>query len=344
MLAENLCQKTRKVIGVIIVLTAILVWASLVVAASPTFKVTLSKETTTEPVTGRLYVFLSERQRGEPMRGPNWFRPEPFFGLDVQDVSPGESIDVDDSADGFPEVLSKLPPGKYRAQAILDHDFYHQDHAKGVGNFFSDVVEFQIDPEESAVMELELTNVIEETPFPETERVKQIVRKSKLLSAFHHREVLDYAGVVLPESYQDEPRKRYPVVYIITGFGGSHYAAERYARHYGGAGRSTDEPEDEQAGHLGVEFIYVVLDGDCKWGHHVYADSATNGPRGAALVEELIPYVDATFRTIPSATARFVTGHSSGGWSSLWLQVTYPGVFGGVWSTTPDPVDFRDYQ
>ncbi|MCA1686826.1 MAG: hypothetical protein LC745_12830, partial [Planctomycetia bacterium] len=32
------------------------------------------------------------------------------------------------------------------------------------------------------------------------------------------------------------------------------------------------------------------------------------------------------------------------GWSSLWLQVTYPDAFGGVWSTSPDPVDFRDFQ
>jgi pimeloyl-ACP methyl ester carboxylesterase len=42
--------------------------------------------------------------------------------------------------------------------------------------------------------------------------------------------------------------------------------------------------------------------------------------------------------------ARLLTGHSSGGWSSLWLQVTYPDVFGGTWSTSPDPVDFRDFQ
>jgi hypothetical protein len=26
------------------------------------------------------------------------------------------------------------------------------------------------------------------------------------------------------------------------------------------------------------------------------------------------------------------------------LQVTYPDVFGGTWSTAPDPVDFRDFQ
>ncbi len=39
-----------------------------------------------------------------------------------------------------------------------------------------------------------------------------------------------------------------------------------------------------------------------------------------------------------------MTGHSSGGWASLWLQVSYPEVFGGVWSIAPDPVDFRDWQ
>jgi S-formylglutathione hydrolase FrmB len=79
-------------------------------------------------------------------------------------------------------------------------------------------------------------------------------------------------------------------------------------------------------------------------GHHVFADSATNGPRGQALVEELIPHIEATFPAIPTAWARLLSGHSSGGWSSLWLQVTYPETFGGVWSISPDPVDFRDFQ
>jgi S-formylglutathione hydrolase FrmB len=58
----------------------------------------------------------------------------------------------------------------------------------------------------------------------------------------------------------------------------------------------------------------------------------------------LIPHIESTYRAIGKPTARFVTGHSSGGWSSLWLQTTYPDSFGGVWSTAPDPVDFRDFQ
>jgi S-formylglutathione hydrolase FrmB len=94
----------------------------------------------------------------------------------------------------------------------------------------------------------------------------------------------------------------------------------------------------------GVEMIHVVLDPSCRLGHHTFADSANNGPCGRALIEELIPHIEKTWRGSGTPAARFVTGHSSGGWSSLWLQVTYPEFFGGVWSTAPDPVDFRDFQ
>src|SRR5690606_15029895 len=62
------------------------------------------------------------------------------------------------------------------------------------------------------------------------------------------------------------------------------------------------------------------------------------------LTEELLPELDRQFRTVADPRARFLTGHSSGGWSSLWLQITFPEMFAGVWSTAPDPVDFRDFQ
>ena len=95
---------------------------------------------------------------------------------------------------------------------------------------------------------------------------------------------------------------------------------------------------------FGHDFIRVVLDPDCGTGHHVFADSATNGPRGTALVDEFIPYIESTFPALANPRSRLLNGHSSGGWSSLWLQVTYPDFFGGTWSTSPDPVDFRDFQ
>jgi S-formylglutathione hydrolase FrmB len=88
----------------------------------------------------------------------------------------------------------------------------------------------------------------------------------------------------------------------------------------------------------------VILDPDCPLGHHAFADSENNGPWGKSLIEEVIPAIEGHYRCIPQSNARFLTGHSSGGWSSLWLQVNYPDVFGGVWSTAPDPVDFRSFH
>ena len=61
------------------------------------------------------------------------------------------------------------------------------------------------------------------------------------------------------------------------------------------------------------------------------------------MTEEFIPHLEKRFRLANKAYARFLTGHSSGGWSTLWLQVSYPDFFGGTWSTAPDPVDLRSF-
>ncbi len=305
-------------------------------AAEPlAFSVQLSPEIAEEPVTGRLLVFLTQRSMGEPRMGPNWFRPEPFFAIDVKNVRPGESRTIDDRADAFPEKLSKLPAGSYRIQAVLHHNLDSPKPGQGPGNFYSDVTATRLDGAASGSIELVLTRTVPRRPFPESDRVKEVALRSKMLSKFHRRDVIQRAAVILPESYAENPERRYPVIYSIPGFGGNHFPKSSSPR---------------ESGVEGVEFIRVMLDPQCQWGHHVFANSATNGPRGDALIEELIPHIDAKYRTVAAqrsgriTAARFLTGHSSGGWSSLWLQVSYPDTFGGVWSISPDPVDFRDFQ
>jgi len=120
------------------------------------------------------------------------------------------------------------------------------------------------------------------------------------------------------------------VVYEIPGFGGDHHLAFAVA--------AASCPD------VGVEMIRVVLDPSCRLGHHVFADSANNGPCGRALIDELYPLYRTRYRAVRAPAARFLTGHSSGGWSSLWLQVAHADSSAGVWSTAPDPVDFRDFQ
>jgi hypothetical protein len=159
---------------------------------------------------------------------------------------------------------------------------------------------------------------------------------SPLLSAFWHRPIVLHAAVLAePDSEaiatRDGPRFR--AVYHVPAWGGSHLDA------FGG-GRA-----QAQAMRAGGErgAVHVFLDPTFVTGHPAFANSANNGPWGDALVRELIPYLQRRFRLIDDPRARFLTGHSSGGWATLWLQTAYPDVFGGTWSTSPDPVDFADF-
>ncbi len=154
---------------------------------------------------------------------------------------------------------------------------------------------------------------------------------STCLTEFWGRPVTIQAGVVLPPSY--ERGRDYPICYSIHGFGGSHRGAWRTGPQLVESMKSTGYPE----------MVYVFLNAQFPMGHHEFADSANNGPWGHALTTEFLPALE--FRYVPGATSRnrFLTGHSSGGWSSLWLQYAYPDVFNGTWSTAPDSVDFRDF-
>lgn len=305
--------------------------APLTPAAAPTtFELTFSDKVSAAPFTGRVLVYLS-RSSGEPRRGPNWFNPEPFFAMDVKDWRPGTPLTLDQRALGFPKPLDQLAPGNYRIQAVMDFDRGGHQVGTGPGNAYSTPLAAKLPSEDGAPVRLLIDQVQAERPFRESDRVKLCELESPRLSAFHKKPMKLRAGVVLPPSFESQPTRRYPVVYDIPGFGGNHFFAFMY-------GNRRDSVMD------GEEFLYVVLDPDCRTGHHVFADSANNGPYGAALIEEFIPHLEQRFRAIGKPTARFVTGHSSGGWSSLWLQVTYPDTFGGVWSTAPDPIDFRDFQ
>jgi hypothetical protein len=92
-----------------------------------------------------------------------------------------------------------------------------------------------------------------------------------------------------------------------------------------------------------MKAVHVFLNGSFSTGHHEFADSVNNGPWGRALTAEFIPWLEMKYPMISQPYARFLTGHSSGGWSTLWLQINYADFFGGTWSTSPDPVDFRSF-
>jgi len=296
------------------------------------FEIKCAANFRTEPIKGRVYVMLASDQAGrEPRFGPNWFQTEPFYAVNVEGWKPGEPLRIDSRSDGFPGPLDALEPGRYAIQAVVRLNPDTHKIGDGEGNAYGPVVHAPLDPREGGTVALVVDQVVPPRPFKSTERIKLVELDSPKLSAFYHRPIKHRAAVILPKEIPaGDGQTRLPVIYIIPGFGGDHRMASLFA--------------DNPRAAFGKDFIRVILDPDCGTGHHVFADSATNGPRGTALVEEFIPHIERTFPALADPRARLLNGHSSGGWSSLWLQVTYPHFFGGTWSTSPDPVDFRDFQ
>ena len=287
-------------------------------------------ETVTDSFTGRVYVMTSTGGRHEPRFGPSWYNTAPFFALDVRDWKPDTPLVIDGDALGYPGPTGAIPPATYSIQAVMRRNPDSPFVGRGAGTAHSAVITRELDGAADDRVQLRIARVDEQRLSPDTERVKFIRTRSDLLSAFYGRDVFMEAAVILPEAYLADDDTRYPALYIIPGFGGSHRQAIALAR--------------RAAGDHGEPIIKIGLNPLCRTGHHVFADSENNGPRGRALVEELIPHLEREFRLVAAPTARFLTGGSSGGWSSLWLQVTYPDYFGGVWALAPDPVDFRAFQ
>ncbi|QGJ72325.1 Enterochelin esterase [Planctomycetales bacterium 10988] len=309
-----------KFIAIIVITTAS------IASADFKFQLQWNPEREIVPQSGRLFLFLSQRQGGQLINGPNWFHPEPFLRQDFSNWKPGETRTISLEVDTFPVPLAELPPGEYRVQALFDLDFSCQLSHLRSGNWASKVEMLNYQGTETPPFSITLDREIEGEYLPETLLRKVVEVPSDLLTDALQELTSMRAAIHLPEHYHQEPNKRYAVLFIIPGFGGS----------------LSNTPLVE--GPAQYDLIQVVLDASCPWGHHVFADSATNGPRGTALVEEFLPWIDQNFRTIGTPETRFLTGVSSGGWSSLWLQVEYPEAFGGVWSIAPDPVDFRDFQ
>lgn len=293
------------------------------------FELVYSEKLHPSPFTGRVMVYLTDKLYGDPGDDHQWPVKQPVFSIDARDWQPGTPLRMK-APRGFPGPLTELPAGEYRMRAVMQVNIAEAHGPDAPGNLRSKWTTRRLDPKASGVVRLKLTRRVKPKAARELRRGERLVElRSDLLSRFYGRDVFHRAIVAVPDGHGDDPGRRWPAVYAITGFGEDHHGSLMLARMLG---LRRDGP-----------FVVVALDPSSPQGHHVFADSANNGPRGRALVEEFIPRLEKEFRLLRDARGRFVTGHSSGGWASLWLQVTYPDVFGGCWSGAPDSVTFRDF-
>jgi S-formylglutathione hydrolase FrmB len=301
------------------------------------FTVTLSSSLSSKPVSGRLIIFMTKSSDPVQVITPSLLDLEKTWVVakEVHNLTAGESIEINPDDIASPAPLSTAQPGDYQVMALLDLNHSYSYSAMGEGDLRSEVsLARGLTPGSSDPIQLTLSKRVEdEHPIADSETTKLVTFQSPALSAFWGKPVVMSAGVLLPPGYGTS-KVRYPVIFRVHGFGGSYRSAWT-----SGAALFKKMAEKKLP-----EMINIYLDGTCPMGHHEFADSVNNGPWGQALVKEFIPYLESKFRMDAVASGRFLTGHSSGGWSTLWLQVNYPDVFGGTWSTSPDPVDFRSFS
>jgi hypothetical protein len=316
--------------------------ACVVTAAADTYLIRLDPSVVAadEVIDGRLILFFITATGPRwadraPIEGPFWEMPQPIGSVEVHGVRADESITVDGSSAAFPGPLDELE-GHVRVQAILDRDTTERSHLEGPGNLYCTPERLKLAASLDETVILALDHRVNAAALPaDTPTLRWLELRSALLSEFYARDVFHRAGVALPPRRGGPERdaRGLPAVYVIPGFGGRHEGARHYARLL-----------DSPGGANMPQAAYVVLDPESPLSHHGFVDSPNNGPRGTALVTELIPFLEERLGLVARPEARIVTGHSSGGWAALWLQLAYPEVFGGCWSSAPDPVDFSAFQ
>lgn len=123
--------------------------------------------------------------------------------------------------------------------------------------------------------------------------------------------------IYLPPNYSTNTSKHYPVVYHLHGVNGTHNGPQ-----------INDVPlafETANTAGLWDESIIVFPDG---YANSMWADSYDmNKPAETNIIQEIIPYVDANYRTIPDAQHRFMEGFSMGGFGALKFYAKYPTLF-----------------
>ena len=139
--------------------------------------------------------------------------------------------------------------------------------------------------------------------------------------------------VYLPPSYATHPERRYPVVYVLSGFTGRG----RMLLNDNPWSPALNDRVDAliAAGTCG-EMILVMPDCFTRFGGSQYMDSTATGRYGTHVARELVAHVDATYRTLAAREHRGVAGKSSGGYGALVLAMRHPDVFGAAVSHSGD--------
>ncbi len=135
-------------------------------------------------------------------------------------------------------------------------------------------------------------------------------------------------SIYLPASYATEKTRRYPVIYFLHGFTDSDDKWFGFTKHW----INLSEVLDKTFGESGTrEMIVVMPNAYTRYQGSMYSNSVTTGNWEDFIVRELVPYIDAHYRTFPQAASRGLAGHSMGGYGALRIGMRHPEVFSSIY-------------
>jgi hypothetical protein len=332
--------------------------------AAERFEISFPKEMSATPLDGHVMLIIATSEKPEPRFQISFTSgSQQAFGVDVEALAPGVAAVVDATALGYPrDSLTDIPAGDYYVQAVLNiYETFHlanghtvklpPDKGEGQhwqskpGNLYSKTQKIHLDAGTEQVIRLSLAEKIPDVPAadPDTKWVKHVKIRSELLSRFWGRPVELGAVLLLPDGWEEHPTAHYPLVVYQSHFnrelpGGVSMTAVP------GPGQGYKFYQDWIAGRMPRVIILTIQHATPYFDDSYAVNSANAGPYGDAITQELIPYVERTFRGIGQGWARAVYGGSTGGWESLASQVLYPDFYNGAYVFCPDVVDFRAYM
>ena len=133
------------------------------------------------------------------------------------------------------------------------------------------------------------------------------------------KEPLDFR-VYLPPCYDHQPERRYPVLYLFHGQGFSDDQWDRIG---------VDEEADRLIAAGKVPPLIIVMP------HEPGSESPTGSKFAQAIAEDFIPYIDATYRTLPDRANRAVGGLSRGGGWAVHFGISKWELFGALGAHSP---------
>ena len=153
--------------------------------------------------------------------------------------------------------------------------------------------------------------------------------------------------VYVPPGYDDDRDRRYATVYVIQGLAGQ-LDMWRNRRPFGE--KNYPELADELfAGGDAPPCILVWVDAWTSYGGSQFVDSPAVGRYHTYLCDEVVPWVDANYRTLAAREHRGIQGKSSGGYGAMVTPMLRPDLFGALATHAGDalfevvfPPDFRE--